>query len=87
MSMVSNTHGVGSANIAVPLDSDLALRLLQLQERLNAWDVLYNEEIGQLRTELAQVRAEFVRRCQADPARAPRQASAPRRANAPPAKG
>jgi hypothetical protein len=42
----------------------LAIKLLGLQERLEAFDRLYNEEIGNLFRELAQLEVEYVRLCQ-----------------------
>jgi hypothetical protein len=46
------------------LDDHIAIRLLGLQERLEALDRLYNEEIGNLSQELAQLKVEYVRLCQ-----------------------
>lgn len=45
-------------------DVDFALCLLQVQQRLDMWDRLYNEEIGALRRELSQLVAEYVRQRQ-----------------------
>jgi hypothetical protein len=46
-------------------DDHIAIRLLGLQERLEALDRLYNEEIGNLSRELAKLQVEYVRLCQA----------------------
>jgi hypothetical protein len=40
-------------------DEDLAFRLLRLEQRLDAWDRLYNEEVGELKRELHELAAEF----------------------------
>lgn len=40
---------------------DIALRLLQFQQRLDALDNLYNEEVGGLKTELKILKGDFVR--------------------------
>jgi hypothetical protein len=45
--------------------NDIAFRLLQLQQRLDAWDRLYNEEIIGLRQDLAQLKADYLRQRQA----------------------
>lgn len=55
------SHGVETPN----LSGDIAFRLLQLQQRLDAWDRLYNEEIDQIHKELAAVKTEFLRLRQA----------------------
>jgi hypothetical protein len=47
---------------AVPDDS--AHRILQLQQKLEAWDRLYNEEIEGLRRELADLTARYLRNCE-----------------------
>jgi len=52
----------------------IAIRLLQLQQRLDAWDRLYNEEIVGLRKELSQLKADYVRQYQLQ-----EQAAKPRR--------
>jgi hypothetical protein len=41
-------------------DEDLAFRLLRLEQRLDAWDRLYNEEVGELKKELHELAAEFM---------------------------
>lgn len=46
----------------IPGTSDIAIRLLEFQQRLDAWDRLYNEEIVGMRRELSQVKADFVSR-------------------------
>jgi hypothetical protein len=60
-----------AAGLAGIRDDHIAIRLLGLQERLEALDRLYNEEIGNLSRELAQLKVEYVRLCQAGSA-APR---------------
>jgi hypothetical protein len=45
-------------------DDHIAIKLLGLQARLEALDRLYNEEIGNLSWELAQLKVEYVRLCQ-----------------------
>lgn len=42
---------------------DLAIELLHLQERINAWDRTCDEELGGLRRELEALRVEYLRRC------------------------
>jgi Skp family chaperone for outer membrane proteins len=39
----------------------VAVRLLEMQQQLEAWDRLYNQEIGTLQKELSQLKADFVR--------------------------
>lgn len=39
----------------------IAIGLLRLQQRLDALDRLYNEEVGNLGQELAQLKADYVR--------------------------
>ena len=41
--------------------SSIAFRLLEMQQRLEAWDRLYNQEVVALQSELAQLKANFVR--------------------------
>jgi hypothetical protein len=61
--------------------SSIAFRLLEMQQRLEAWDRLYNQEVGVLQRELAQLKANFVRlqqtQAQGDK---PRRKRAPRKA-------
>jgi hypothetical protein len=57
--------GVPHAGLAGTRDDHIAIRLLRLQERLEALDRLYNEEIGNLFRELAKLEVEYVRLCQA----------------------
>jgi hypothetical protein len=57
----------------------VAVRLLEMQQRLEAWDRLYNQEVGTLQKELAQVRADFVHLQQAQGDR-PKRRRAPRKA-------
>lgn len=59
----------------------IAIGLLKLQQRLDALDRLYNEEVGNLGQELAKLKADYVRLHQARPALR-RRGTAPRgRAN------
>lgn len=44
-----------------PEQSDMAVRLLQLQQRLEAWEGLYNEEISELQRALRELKADYVR--------------------------
>jgi hypothetical protein len=64
--------------------SSIAFRLLEMQQRLEAWDRLYNEEIVTLQRELAQLKANFVRLQQMQQAQAgadrPRRRRTPRKA-------
>ncbi len=46
---------------------DIAIRLLELQQRLTAFDSLYNEEISGLSTELTRLKADFLRHYKALP--------------------
>jgi hypothetical protein len=43
---------------------DTAFRLLELQQKLDAWDRLYNEEVRGLRKELSLLTASYMRECQ-----------------------
>ena len=43
---------------------DTALRLLELQQKLDAWDRLYNEEVREFRKELSLLTATYMRDCQ-----------------------
>jgi len=45
--------------------SSIAFRLLEMQQRLEAWDRLYNQEVTTLQKELAQLKANYVRQQQA----------------------
>lgn len=47
----------------------IAIGLLRLQQRFDALDRLYNEEIGALCQELAQLKADYVRRFQSSESR------------------
>jgi|GEM_PF-6403384 hypothetical protein len=51
-------------SIQTTASDDMAFRLLELQQKLEAWDRLYNEEIVGLRKELSQLKADFVRQRQ-----------------------
>lgn len=56
------TSTVASSSDEVESGPDLiAIGLLKLQQRLEALDRLYNEEIGNLSRELAQLKADYVR--------------------------
>jgi hypothetical protein len=52
--------------------TDIAIHLLEFQQRLNAFDSLYNEEVGGLTRDLARLKAEFLQRLQAQSAPEPR---------------
>lgn len=58
--------------------SSIAFRLLEMQQRLDAWDQLYNQEVVVLQRELAQLKASFVRQQQAQ-AQAEAEVRKPRR--------
>jgi hypothetical protein len=61
--------------------SSIAFRLLEMQQRLEAWDQLYNQEVVMLQRELAQLKANFVRLQQAQAqAYKPRRRRTPRKA-------
>jgi hypothetical protein len=45
--------------------AETASRLLELQQKLDAWDRLYNEELSELRKELARLTAHYMRAYQA----------------------
>jgi hypothetical protein len=45
--------------------AETASRLLEFQQKLDAWDRLYNEELSELRTEFSQLRAHYLREYQA----------------------
>ena len=54
--------------------AETASRLLELQQKLDAWDRLYNEEVNELRKELSLLTANYMREYQAQ-----RQTVQPRR--------
>lgn len=58
-------HGMETPDEAPNPSGDIAFRLLQLQQRLDAWDLLYNEEINQIHKELAAVKSDYLRLRQA----------------------
>jgi hypothetical protein len=58
-------HGMEPPDETPNLSGDFAFRLLQLQQRLDAWDLLYNEEINQIHKELAAVKTDYLRLRQA----------------------
>ena len=62
--------------------AETASRLLELQQKLDAWDRLYNEELRELRKELAQLTAHYMREYQAK--RPPGQPRRQRRTDRPP---
>jgi hypothetical protein len=45
--------------------AETASRLLELQQKLDAWDRLYNEELSELRKELSRLIAHYMREYQA----------------------
>ena len=45
--------------------AETASRLLELQQKLDAWDRLYNEELSELRKELSRLTAHYMREYQA----------------------
>lgn len=45
--------------------ADMAFRLLQIQQRLDAWDRLYNEEISELHRAIAEMKLDYVRQFEA----------------------
>jgi hypothetical protein len=57
---------------------DIATRLLELQQRLSAFDSLYNEEITSLRDELSRLKVDFLRSYKAQAPSAPGAAKQPR---------
>lgn len=58
------THASAEANCR---PDSIAIGLLTLQERFDALDRLYNEEVGSLSLELARLKADYVRLFQARP--------------------
>lgn len=56
-----------SSDDVVGRPDPIALGLLRLQQRLDALDRLYNEEITNLARELAELKADYVRQFQARP--------------------
>jgi hypothetical protein len=51
--------------VDAPLDAagahgELAVRLLELRQRLEAWDRLYNEEMGKLSEQLTRVTSDYL---------------------------
>jgi hypothetical protein len=44
--------------------AEIASRLLELQQKLDAWDRLYKEEWSELRKELSRLTAHYIRRYQ-----------------------
>jgi exonuclease VII small subunit len=60
------THAVHASTEEFSSGPDLiAIGLLKLQQRFEALDKLYNEEIGRLSQDLAQMKADYVRLYQA----------------------
>lgn len=60
--LMSNAHSEGDGE-----PDPIAIRLLKLQQRFDALDRLYNEEIGNLYQELCQLKADYIRLYQAQP--------------------
>jgi hypothetical protein len=63
--------------------AETASRLLEFQQKLDAWDRRYNEELRELRKELSQLTADYMRDYQAtrppgQPRRQPRTEHPPR---------
>ncbi|HZC04823.1 MAG TPA: hypothetical protein VE338_04210 [Ktedonobacterales bacterium] len=50
---------------ATPVPQDVAIRLLYIQQRLDALERLYNEEVSSLRKDVSDMNIEFVRQAQA----------------------
>jgi hypothetical protein len=48
-----------------PAWAETASRLLEFQQKLDAWDRLYNEELSALRKEFSQLTAHYIREYQA----------------------
>lgn len=75
----SYTDVVGHAPSDGVSDPDpIAIGLLKLQQRFDALDRLYNEEIGALCQELARLKADYVRRFQGNEPRTPKRTRAKR---------
>jgi hypothetical protein len=55
-------HAVRTTDMTL---DDTAFLLLELQQRLDAWDRLCNEEVRGLRKELSLLTASYMRECQA----------------------
>jgi hypothetical protein len=62
MSEPSTDQASAAANAAW---AETAARLLELQQKLDAWDRLYNEELSEIRKELSRLTAHYVREYQA----------------------
>jgi hypothetical protein len=62
MSNLLTGHAVRTTDMTL---DDTAYLLLELQQRLDAWDRLYNEEVRGLRKELSLLTASYMRECQA----------------------
>jgi hypothetical protein len=62
--------------------AETASRLLELQQKLDAWDRLYNEELSALRKELSHLTANYMREYRAR--RPPGQRRRPQRTDRPP---
>jgi hypothetical protein len=67
---------LGAAQVG-PAPLDIAVLLLELQQRMAAFDRLYNEEISGLNENLSQLKAEFIRQYQ-PPAQGPASARKPK---------
>jgi hypothetical protein len=62
MSNLLTGHAVRTTDMTL---DDTAYLLLELQQRLDAWDRLCNEEVRGLRNELSLLTASYMRECQA----------------------
>lgn len=50
---------------AAPFPADIAIRLLYVQQRIDALERLYNEEVSSLRQDVSAMKLAFVRQAQA----------------------
>jgi hypothetical protein len=62
MSNLLTGHAVRTLDMTL---DDTAFRLLELQQRLDAWDRLCSEEVRGLRKELSLLTASYMQECQA----------------------
>jgi len=51
---------------ATPYSTDIAIRLLYVQQRIEALERLYNEEVSSLRQDVSDMKLAFVRQAQAE---------------------
>ena len=61
MNSLKSSTVASSSDLVGSEPDPIAIGLLGLQQRLEALDRLYNEEIGNLSRELAQLKADYVR--------------------------